>query len=132
MNINNMKKSVRNRFIPGVILFTIIFISSVGCSKNNPLYGGNTTGNNVGQPSANEVFIQGMAFNPASITVKAGTTIKWTNQDAVTHTVTANDNSFDSGNLAAYGTFSHTFSSAGTFSYHCRIHPGMTASVVVQ
>jgi plastocyanin len=122
-----MKKA--NRFTSGAAFLIAILIVSVSCSKNSPLYGTSSTGNKGGQPGANEVWIQGMAFNPASVTVTAGTTIKWTNKDSITHTVTADDNSFDSGNIAANGTFSHTFSSAGTFTYHCKIHPNMTASV---
>jgi len=48
------------------------------------------------------------------------------------HTVTADDNSFDSGNIGAGGSYSRTFSVAGTFNYHCTIHAGMNGKVVVQ
>jgi plastocyanin len=72
-----------------------------------------------------------MAFNPASVSVTAGTTITWTNKDAIGHTVTSDTGLFDSGTVAASGTYQYTFSTAGTFSYHCKIHPGMTASVTV-
>ena len=47
------------------------------------------------------------------------------------HTVTADDGSFDGGPLATGATFSQTFSTAGTFSYHCKIHPSMTATITV-
>lgn len=82
-------------------------------------------------PPANQVFIQGMAFSPATLTITAGTTVKWTNKDAVTHTVTSDSGVFDSGNVTTGNTFSYQFMTAGTFSYHCTIHPYMVAKVVV-
>jgi plastocyanin len=80
-------------------------------------------------PGANEVFIQGMAFNPQTITVTAGTTITWTNKDQVAHTVTSTTGLFDSGSINTNGTFTHTFTATGTFSYYCKIHTYMTGSV---
>lgn len=79
----------------------------------------------------NEVFIQGMAFNPATITVAANTTITWTNKDAVAHTVTSDTGLFDSGTILTNGTYSYTFSTAGTYPYHCTSHSSMTATVKV-
>lgn len=96
-----------------------------------------TTGNPAGSnttsagPGANEVWIQGMAFNPSSITVTAGTKITWTNKDGIAHTVTSDTGVFDSGSIGADGTFSFTFTTAGTYPYHCKIHTSMTAKVVV-
>lgn len=77
------------------------------------------------------------AFSPASITIKVGTTVTWTNNTSAPHTVTSDDGTtFDSGlNTpigANGGTFSFTFTKAGTFSYHCQIHPFMKATVIVQ
>ena len=71
------------------------------------------------------------AFQPGSLEVPAGSTVTWTNTGAATHTVTADDGSFDSGNLAPGASFSQTFNTAGTFAYHCNIHPQMTATIVV-
>jgi len=85
-----------------------------------------------GTAQANSVTIADFAFTPPSITVKVGDTVTWTNNGPSTHTATADDGSFDSGNLAQGKTFSHTFQTAGTFSYHCTIHPFMKAEVVVQ
>jgi plastocyanin len=93
-------------------------------------------------PGANEVWIQGMpiqgmAFNPATITVAAGTTITWTNKDPVAHTVTSGtvnlflDNLFDSGTINPNGTYSLIFATAGTFPYSDSIYPGMKATVIV-
>jgi predicted lipoprotein with Yx(FWY)xxD motif len=77
------------------------------------------------------VTIKGFAFDPPQLTVAVGTTVTWTNQDGVAHTVTADKGEFDSGNLDSGKTFSFTFSKAGTFSYHCTIHPQMKATIVV-
>lgn len=80
------------------------------------------------------VVIQSFAFNPQTITVKAGTTITWTDMDSTAHTVTSSSGptSFDSGALTASGgTFKFTFSKPGTYAYHCKIHPFMTATVIV-
>ena len=73
-----------------------------------------------------------MSFSASSITVTKGTTVTWTNKDNMTHTVTADDNSFDSGNIGNGGTFSFTFNNTGSFAYHCSIHPAMTGSVTVK
>jgi plastocyanin len=77
------------------------------------------------------VAIKDFAFNPATIQVKAGQSITWTNQDSTAHTVTLDDKSVDSGNIEANATYSHAFAQAGTFSYHCAIHPQMKGTVTV-
>ena len=78
------------------------------------------------------VTIQNFAFSPQTITVAPGTTVIWTNKDNVDHTVTSDTGAWpDSGSLATNQTFSHTFTKAGTYPYHCSIHPSMTARVIV-
>ena len=72
------------------------------------------------------------AFSPSQIDALPGDTIQWSNGSERTHTVTADDGSFDSGPMTS-GTFHHTFDHPGEFTYHCRIHPQrMTGTVVVQ
>ena len=66
------------------------------------------------------------------ITVKAGTTITWSNDDAMMHTVTAVDGSFDSGFMAEGDTWSYTFDTVGEFEYFCSPHPWMRAKVIVE
>lgn len=88
---------------------------------------------------ATKVAIADFSFSPSTITVSVGTTVSWTNGGGTTHTVTSNTGVFDSGMLAPPNaqtgtpgaTFSYTFSSAGTFAYHCSIHPQMTGTVTV-
>ena len=76
--------------------------------------------------------IKDFSFQPATISVSVGSTVTWTNADTTGHTVTADDGSFDSKSLASNATFSQTFAKAGTFAYHCAIHPGMKGTVTVQ
>jgi plastocyanin len=80
----------------------------------------------------NAVTIQNFAFSPATITVKAGDAITWTNQDSVGHSATADDNSFDTGVLSQGQSKAITFSKPGTYSYHCSVHPNMKGTVVVK
>ncbi len=82
-------------------------------------------------PAGTSVRMAGSRFEPATLTVAAGTTIRWFNDDALPHTVTAADSSWDSGNLAPGGAFERRFDSPGTYAYLCRYHPGMTGTIVV-
>jgi LPXTG-motif cell wall-anchored protein len=77
------------------------------------------------------VSIQDFSFNPGQITVAPGTTVTWTNEGPSPHTTTADDGSWDSGTLQQGEDFSFTFDKPGTYTYHCSIHPDMTASVKV-
>jgi plastocyanin len=60
-----------------------------------------------------------------------GTTVTWTNTDSVEHTSTSDGAGWNSGVVPPRGQFSTTFSNAGTFSYHCAIHPGMVGTITV-
>jgi plastocyanin len=82
-------------------------------------------------PSASTVVIAANQFTPATITVVAGSTVTWTSQDAVPHTVTATDRSFDSGILRQGDTWSTSFPAAGAYAYFCELHPEMTGTVIV-
>ena len=82
--------------------------------------------------ASSQVSIQNMSFSPSNIQVAAGTTVTWTNNDTVTHTVTSDTGAFDSGNLSPGQTYTHTFSTAGTYTYHCSIHTSMHGIVTAQ
>ena len=88
---------------------------------------GSSSGNGAGDGEK----MSGFAFSPASMTSKAATALTWTNADNATHTVTADDGSFDSGNVASGATFTRTFATAGTFAYHCNIHSSMHGTITV-
>lgn len=78
------------------------------------------------------VTAQDIAFQPASITVDVGDSVTWTNEDGVPHTVTADDGSFDEPLPQSGGVVTLTFSTPGTFTYYCKIHPNMHGTVVVE
>jgi plastocyanin len=78
------------------------------------------------------VEIVGFAFVPPELTIVEGDTVVWTNLDLVPHTATADDASWDSGTLNHGESWSHTFQTAGSWEYHCTIHPEMTGTVTVE
>ena len=83
--------------------------------------------------SGNAIAIKNFAFSPASLTVKVGTRVTWTNQDSDAHTVTSNASGgpLNSKAMNTGDTFSYLFTKAGTYKYLCTIHPFMTATVTV-
>jgi len=115
--------------------------------------GGSSAGSGASTPASSPtsaiagssaVSIADFAFSPPTLTVKAGTTVTWTNNDGAPHTVTSTDGpstsaqitgAFDSGDLGQGETFSFTFDKAGTYYYDCTIHAAqasMHGVVVVQ
>jgi plastocyanin len=80
---------------------------------------------------ANNVDITNFAFAPVSVTIPAGATVTWTNHDEEPHTVAASDGSFHSPGIGTGGTYSFTFTNAGSYDYVCSIHPFMHGTVVV-
>ena len=72
-------------------------------------------------------------FSPVTITVIIGqnNTVSFVNKDSAVHTVTADDGSFNSGNINPGATWTYTFTTAGTFTYHCIYHTWMKGTVVV-
>jgi plastocyanin len=89
------------------------------------------------KPAAKTVTVdmKDIKFNPKSVTVKAGTTVKWTNSDQVPHTVTKTAGpgaQFDSGSVDPGGEYQQTFDKKGKVDYVCEIHPGQAGSVTVE
>ncbi len=82
-------------------------------------------------PATRDVGIDNFSFSPASISVPAGTTVRWINRDDVPHTVVADDRTFKSAVLDTDGQFSRQFTQPGTCKYFCSIHPRMTGTVVI-
>jgi plastocyanin len=79
-----------------------------------------------------QVVMKNSAFDPVTLTIKAGESVTWTNEDSARHTVVADNGEFKSGDLAKGATFSFAFDKAGTYPYHCSVHPSMKATVVVE
>ena len=118
----------KNLFYAIVFLMIVSSVSLVSCGKSNG-YGSMTTNPPA---AANTVSIANMSFSPANLTVAVGTTVTWTNNDAMDHTVTSDTGLFDSGDISDHKSYSRMFSTAGTYSYHCTIHPGMTGTISVK
>jgi plastocyanin len=95
--------------------------------------GSTSTGNDSsGAIATDAVTIQGFAFSPANITVKKGATVTWTNKDSANHSIISDTSNGPSSSLFGQGqTYSFTFNTAGTFNYHCGVHPDMTGKVTV-
>ena len=79
-----------------------------------------------------DAHIQFQAFSPTQIDALPGDTVQWMNDSERTHTVTANDGSFDSGELGGGAMFARTFTDLGPHPYHCTIHPDMTGEIDVR
>ena len=99
---------------------------------------GGLIGNLVGEIDADIRIVRGAdnpqlasPYSPGTLTVAAGTTITWVNQDIVIHTVTSDVGLFDSGSMRPGDRFSFTFTTPGTFTYGCIPHPFMRGTVVV-
>ena len=110
----------------GIALRNALLVTAlVSCSSNTtgpvvqpPTGGGGSSGSVV------DVSIRDFTFTPASVTVKVGTTVRWTNNGPSAHTTTSDMGVWNSGLLSPNaGTFEMTFSTTGTFPYHCSIHP---------
>ncbi len=121
------------RVVVGSILSVIGLAACGGSSPMSANTGSSPTGGKGGGVST-AVTIADYSYSPGTIPVSAGTTVKWTNTGMYGHTVTSDmPGGFDSGTIngpmgdgyggmTAGGSFSHTFSSAGTYAYHCSIH----------
>lgn len=137
---------------PALIAIIVVAILVVGGaiamthkSNNNPAPASSTStqntstnpsASNSNQPAAaNAVTIENMMFTPSQITVQKGGTVTWTNKDNTTHTVVddlSNVGGPHSGDIAPGSTYSFTFDTAGSFQYHCSIHPSMRGTIVVK
>ncbi|MGW7524356.1 cupredoxin domain-containing protein [Streptomyces sp. NPDC054783] len=87
----------------------------------------------VAPVSAHAVAIKNFAFSPATLKIKAGTTVTWTNEDTDAHTVTSagTGGPLRSSALATHGSYTYTFTKPGSYAYVCTIHPFMTGTVEV-
>jgi plastocyanin len=116
-----------------VITSLLLMNCSAGPAASSPPATATPQSPGAAQPisPATAVTIKGFAFDPASVTVKVGTSVTWTNEDSAPHTISSDKGDWDSGRLAQGGTYTHKFDQAGTYAYHCAVHPSMTGTVVV-
>lgn len=83
---------------------------------------------------ATVVFIRSFAFDPATVRIKAGDSVAWVNCEPtnIPHTSTSDGAGWDSGSLAPMASYARVFPAAGSYPYHCAVHPSMKATVIVE
>lgn len=115
----------------GLPLFIASFLF-LSCSKSNSDLVENTDGrvHSTEAEIDHRVYMKNSTFFPATMALTAGKAVRWINDDNVVHTVTADDASFDSGDLQPGASYTRAFLTFGTFPYHCKYHKGMTGKVI--
>jgi plastocyanin len=114
-----------------LFILIILAILVIGCtnkqSDNSPVIPGK---GNLGIKV--DIAIRDFSFSPDSVTITKGTTVIWTNMDSATHTVVSDSGEeIKSDSISNGQSYSHTFSTAGTYDYHCGIHASMKGKVIV-
>jgi len=113
------------------MLRPMIVCSVLGAFVGSVLAGGVLFARAEGTP--NTVTIDNFSFTPATLTVKAGTTVTWTNQDDIPHGIGATNNAFPKSKaLDTDDSYSFTFATPGTYQFFCYLHPKMVGSIVVE
>jgi plastocyanin len=110
---------------------TVVAVADPGGPAATPLPSASPSAAPPASPDRAVVTIAQTAYGPASLEVAAGTTVHWTNDDPIIHTVTARDGSFNSGVLQPGDEYSFAFEASGTYEYFCAVHPGQGGSIVV-
>ena len=77
------------------------------------------------------IIIEGMEFTPTNIDISNGTTVRWINEDSMSHTATSDEGKFDSTSLEKGESFEFTFDETGSYPYHCNFHTGMKGTITV-
>jgi plastocyanin len=120
-----MKKGI---FFHGVLALLIVSGLLAACSKS---YNNNYT---VPMATNDTIHIKSTGFSPGTLQVSVGATVIWVNDDQGTHSVIADDGSFNSGDVMPGATFSYMFNPTGAVSYsyyHCGHHPAEKGTVIV-
>jgi plastocyanin len=121
------------KIIIGLSIFTVLSVVLAACSSAAPAATVAESKPASAAPASGSVNIEmsGFAFNPKELTVKAGTTVTWTNKDSAGHDVKAADGSWGSDTLTNGQTFSKVFDKEGTYAYVCTFHAKMTGTIIV-
>jgi plastocyanin len=119
------------RMLVAFTLLAVVGTLAAGCGGGGSSSGGSgPTSTAGGQGGGTAVAIDNFAFSPATLNAKMGQQVTWTNKQDIAHTVTADGGAFDH-QMPPGATFSFLFDKAGSFPYHCTIHPSMTATIQV-
>ena len=125
-------------------LLAVAALAAAGCGNSSSGGGRDAMSQPAAAPAAAQttpagpaarmatVDIASFKYKPVTIAVKKGGRVRWTNSDAAAHTATADDRSFDTQTIDKGKSRMVTFTTAGTFAYHCDFHPFMKATVVVR
>ncbi len=113
--------------------FTIPFTLSRYFGRRGKTAAGEAAaGGGEGAANATRAEMRTMTFGPKRLEIAVGTTVRWTNNDPLVHTITADDGSWDSGPIEPGKSWSHTFTQPGEYAFHCTPHPFMKALIVVR
>ncbi len=116
-----------------IIVVAVYFLSSGNKTSTNDNLNGANNAPSVSPGSTVNVNILDFTFIQVVTKIKKGDTVVWTNKDTAGHTVTSDSGSELSSPLLVKGqSYSHTFNEVGTFNYHCSVHPGMKAKIIVE
>jgi plastocyanin len=128
-----MEEIMKSRIFMFSVLVMIALLAAACGTASTPGASPTTTQapSNPASGGTQEVKIANFTFDPPSLTISVGTTVKWTNEDSAQHTATADDGSFDSGQLSKGQSFTFTFTKEGTFTYICADHANMKATIIV-
>jgi|SRR3989344_6772566 len=108
-------------------------VNNVPENSGNNQNEGSADGVMTASPKTYNIDIQNFAYKTKTLTIKKGDIVIWTNRDSVRHTVTSDSgNELDSELLSQSGSYSHTFAQTGTYDYHCKPHPYMTGTIIVE
>jgi plastocyanin len=119
------------RTLVAFTLLAVVGTLAAGCGGGGSSSDGSgSTSTAGGQGGGNAVTIDNLAFSPATLNLKTGQQVTWTNKQDIAHTVTADGGAFDH-QMPPGATFSFTFDKAGSSPYHCTIHRSMTATIQV-
>jgi plastocyanin len=133
VHYENMSAHPRQIFYLACMILLVVSCLAAGCSSS-PAPSAATTAPASGG-GGNSVTIKNFAFDPSTLTMKAGTTVTWVNNDGASHALASDAGSpeaFSSSSLSTGASFTFTFTRPGTYNYHCSIHPSMTGTIIVQ
>jgi plastocyanin len=115
-----------------VVVLVVALLVRSGAPTARPVQSGTTRSHQAVASGHVTVSIVDYAYSPQRLTVRAGTSVTWTNHDATAHTATANDSaSFDTGTINPHHSRTVRFTHPGSYSYHCAFHAFMTGTITV-
>jgi amicyanin len=133
IQVNHMKKVFA--------LLSLILVAALvsGCTQQNTGQNTNPAGDGNTNQASNTVVIKNFAFSPQEIRIKVGDTVTWINEDSAPHIVASDPHpthtdlpGLESSSMATGQSYTFQFTKAGTFGYHCHIHPSMKGTVIVE